>query len=154
VAATGLLELQALKADPRVFAVMLGGVGAPHRAAEELAEEIAFWGRHGISIWTVRRIEIGTFLGITCCMDQPAGLGIALRFSFVDRAHGHGYASEAAAAALRFAREHAGLSCVVGAARADSVASRQVLGSIGMRQRGALYRAGVPMLVFESTAVG
>ena len=49
-----LPDLQALKADPRVFAVMLGGVRTPNRTADELAEEIAYWGRRGIGIWAGR----------------------------------------------------------------------------------------------------
>jgi RimJ/RimL family protein N-acetyltransferase len=154
VAVADLPELQALKADPRVFAVMLGGVRTPHHTAEELAEEIAFWGRYGVGIWVVRHRESGIFLGITGFMDRPDGLGIALRFAFVAGMHGHGYASEAAAAALLFAHERAGLSRVVAVARADNVGSRQVLGSIGMHECSAFDRAGVPMLIFESVRVG
>jgi len=132
---------------------MLGGVRTPHRTAEELAEEIAFWGRHGVGIWTVRHRAGEPFLGITGFMDRPDGLGIALRFAFVAGAHGQGYASEAAAAAVRFAHERAGLARVVAVARADNFASRQVLGSIGMRPCGGFERAGVPMVVFESRRV-
>ena len=65
VSVADLAELQALKADPLVFAVMLGGVRTPNRTADELAEEIGFWGRHGIGIWVVRHRESGAFLGIT-----------------------------------------------------------------------------------------
>jgi RimJ/RimL family protein N-acetyltransferase len=154
VSVADLPELRALKADPRVFAVMLGGVRTPHQTVDELAGEIAFWGRHGIGIWSVRHRESGTFLGITGFMDRPDGLGIALRFAFVPSAHGCGYASEAAAAALRFADERAGLARLVAVARADNMASRQVLGSIGMRECGGFERAGVPMLIFESTRTG
>ena len=154
VSVTDLPDLQALKADPRVFAVMLDGVRTPNRTAEELAEEIAFWGRHGIGIWAARHRASGMFLGITGFMDRPDGLGIGLRFAFMTGAHGQGYASEAAGAALRFAHERASLSRVVAVARADNVASRQVLGGIGMRECGAFDRAGVPMLIFESTRIG
>lgn len=154
VSGADLAELQTLKADPRVFAVMLGGVRTPQRTAEELAEEIAFWGRHGLGIWSVRHALGGTFLGIAGFMERPDGLGIALRFAFVAGAQGRGYASEAAAAALRFAHERAGLARVVAVARADNFASRQVLGSIGMRDCGTFERDGAPMLIYESVRAG
>jgi RimJ/RimL family protein N-acetyltransferase len=145
-----LAELQVLKADPRVFAVMLGGVRTPQRTAEELAEELAFWASHGVGVWVVRHRDTGAFLGITGFMERPDGLGIALRFALVAAAQGMGYASEAAGAALGFAHERAGLARVVAVARADNFASRQVMGSIGMRECGGFERNGVPMLVFES----
>ena len=145
-----LPALQALKADPRVFAVMLGGVRARLRTVEELAEDIVFWGRNGIGMWAVRHRVSGVFLGITGFLDRPDGRGISLRFALVAAAHGRGYAAEAAGAALRFAHERANVPRVVAVARADNFASRQVLGSIGMRECDSFDRAGVPMLVFES----
>ena len=152
VSGSDIADLQALKADPRVFAVMLGGVRTPHRTVEELAEEVAFWGRRAVGMWAVRERETEAFLGITGFMERPDGRGIGLRFAFVADVHGHGYASEAAGAALRFAHERAGVRRVVAVARDDNIASRQVLGSIGMRECGAFERAGVPMLVFESVS--
>jgi RimJ/RimL family protein N-acetyltransferase len=154
VSAADLPGLRALKADPRVFAVMLGGVRTPMRTVEELAEEIGFWGRHGVGIWGVRHRVSGVFLGIAGFMDRPDGRGISLRFAFVPAEQGYGYASEAAGAALRFAHDRARLPRVVAVAREDNLASRQVLGGIGMREYDRFDRAGVPMLVFESLSEG
>jgi RimJ/RimL family protein N-acetyltransferase len=154
VSAADLPALKALKADPRVFAVMLGGVRTPQRTVEELAEEIALWGRLGVGIWAVRHRVSGVFLGIAGFVERPDGRGISLRFAFVAAAHGQGFASEAAGAALRFAHERARLPRVVAVARADNLASREVLGAIGMHECGAFERAGVPMLVFESVRTG
>jgi RimJ/RimL family protein N-acetyltransferase len=150
VAAADLADLIRLKGDPRVFAVMLGGVRGPAQVVDELAEEVAFWGRRGVGIWSVRQRASGQFLGITGFMQRPDGLGVALRFALIPAAQGHGYASEAASAALRFAHERAGLGRVVAVAREDNFASRQVLGGIGMRLAGRFERGGVPMLIYES----
>ncbi len=150
VAACDLEDLIALKADPRVFAVMLGGVRSAEETARELAEEIAFWGEHGVGMWCVRQRHNAQFLGITGFMQRPDGLGIALRFALRVEAQGRGFASEAAAAALRFAHEHAGLPHVVAVAREDNFASRQVLGAIGMHLIARFERDGTPMLVYES----
>ena len=57
---------------------------------------------------------------------------MSLRFAFRPQARGQGLASEAAAAALRFGHERAGLARIVAVARESNFASRMVLGSIGM----------------------
>ena len=146
-----LPELVRLKGDPRVFAIMLGGVRTPEQAARELAEDIAFWGRHRVGIWTVRAAEDERFLGIVGMHGRPDGRGVALRFALDAAAQGRGYASEAAGAALRYAHERAGLERVVAVARASNIGSRQVLGAIGMTLCESYMRDGEEVLVYEST---
>ena len=133
-----------------VFAVMLGGVRSRVRAAEELAEDIAFWGARGVGMWAVRAIADGAFLGTTGLHLRPDGRGVALRVAFATGVHGRGYASEAAGAALRFAHERAGIARVVAATRETNIASRMVLGAIGMVPCEAYIRDGVRVLVYES----
>lgn len=150
VAAGDLPDLMALKTDPLVFAVMLGGVRTPARVVEELAEEIADWGHYGAGIWALRGRSDGVFYGITGLEMRPDGLGMALRIALIPAAQGRGLASEAAFAALRFAHERAGLRRVVAVARESNFASRQVLGAIGMRLCGETLHDGVRRLIFES----
>ena len=145
-----LAELQALKADPRVFAIMLGGVRSPVQTAEELAADIAFWGRHGFGMWTVREHADQKFLGIVGILERTDGRGMALRFALTPDGQGRGFATEAASGALRFGHERAGLPRIVAVAREDNFASRTVLGAIGMRPCDAFDRAGARMLVYES----
>jgi len=148
VAWADLPELQAIKADPLVFAMMLGGVRTPARVAEELAADITFWAAHGVGMWTVR--EDGAFRGLTGIMGRSDGRGMALRFALWPQARGRGLAREAAGAALRFAHDVAGLRRVVAVAREDNFASRTVLGSIGMRPCETFVREGHVMLTYES----
>lgn len=152
VSGADLADLQALKADPRAFALMLGGVRHPTQTAEELAEDIGFWARHGVGIWTLRLRADGRFAGIAGIMRRDDGLGMALRFALWPELRGQGLAREAAGAALRFAHDRAGLPRVVAVARADNFASRTVLGSIGMRPCGGFTRDGEAMLIYESLA--
>ena len=134
VAWTDLADLQAIKADPRVFAIMLGGVRTPVRTAEELAEDIAFWGASGCGVWAIREAETGIFQGITGFMQRPDGRGVALRFALWPDFRGRGLAREAAGAALRFGHDRAGLARIIAVAREDNIASRTVLGGIGMTE--------------------
>ena len=148
-----LPEITRLKADPGSFAQMLGGIRSPKKAAEEMASDVAFWGREGVGMFSIRDKGTGEFRGITGVHDRPDGLGIALRFALPPAARGSGLAREAAAAALRFAHDE-GVERVIAVSRADNRASRLVLGSIGMTQVRAFDRDGHAMLVYESRRPG
>ena len=147
-----LAELVTLKADPRVFAVMLGGVRMPEQTARELADDIGFWGQHGVGMWAVRAAEEEAFIGLVGLHGRPDGRGMALRFALHAGVQGRGYASEAAGAALRFAHDRAHIARVIAVARASNIGSRQVLGAIGMVQCESYRRNGYDVLVYESIA--
>lgn len=145
-----LPELEALKADPAVFAQMLGGVRTPAQTAMELADDMVFWGRHEVGMWTVRRAGEAGLLGITGIHERPDGRGFGLRFAFTPASRGHGYAREAAGAALRYAHHEGELARVVAVTREENVDSRTVLGAIGMRPGEYFVRDGHAMIMFAS----
>src|SRR3954447_8260267 len=105
VGGADLPDLQAIKADPRVFAVMLGGVRNAAETAEELARDVVGWGANGFGIWAIREVSSGDlgidrpkgrFAGIAGLERRPDGRGVALRFALWPEAQGHGLAREAA----------------------------------------------------------
>jgi len=147
-----LPELRAIKSDPRVFAVMLGGVRTAVQAAEELADEVVAWGANGFGIWTIREIATGQFVGISGLERRPDGRGVALRFALWPEAQGRGMAREAAGAALRFGHQQARLRRIVAVARENNTASRMVLGGIGMTACGGFVQQGYRMVLYESVA--
>jgi RimJ/RimL family protein N-acetyltransferase len=148
VGGSDLAELQAIKADPSVFAVMLGGVRDPVQTAEDLAHDVIAWGQHGFGIWAIR--ESGRFVGITGLEHRADGRGVALRFALWPEAQGRGLAREAAFAALRFGHDRAGLPRIVAVARASNFGSRMVLGGIGMREADLFTQRGYTMILYES----
>jgi len=150
VGGADLPDLIAMKADPRVFAVMLGGVLTPAQTQEELARDVVAWGAEGFGIWTIREVGSGAFAGITGLERRPDGRGIALRFALWPEAQGRGLAREAAGAALRFGHDEAGLARIVAVARVSNFASRVVLGDIGMTACGSFIQNGWPMALYES----
>jgi RimJ/RimL family protein N-acetyltransferase len=156
VAGIDAAAIAALKADPQVFAMMLGGVRDGRKAAAELAEDIRAWGAHGIGLWSARDSETEAFYGIAGIVHRHDGRGMALRFAFWPEARGHGLAREATVAAVRFAHDRAGLSRVIAVARESNTASRMLLASIGMREEPekAFWRDGYHMLVHASEQVG
>jgi RimJ/RimL family protein N-acetyltransferase len=148
VGGADLADLQAFKADPSVFAVMLGGVRNPAQVAADLAQDVINWGRYGFGIWAIR--EAGRFVGITGLEHRPDGRGVALRFALSHEAQGRGLAREAAFAALRFGHDRAGLPRIVAVARESNFSSRMVLGGIGMRDVDRFEQRGYTMILYES----
>ena len=143
-----LADLRAFKADPAVFAVMLGGVRNHAQTADDLAEDVMHWGRHGFGLWAVR--EASRFIGITGLQHRPDGRGVALRFAISPEAQGRGLAREAAFAALRFGHDRAGLTRIIAVARETNFGSRTVLGGIGMSPADSFRQHGHAMIVYES----
>jgi RimJ/RimL family protein N-acetyltransferase len=159
VCGADLPNLIAIKADPRVFAVMLGGVRTPTQTQEELARDVVAWGAEGFGIWAICETGTGVpgsdrsragFVGITGLERRPDGRGVALRFALWPEAQGRGLAREAAGAALRFGHDEAGLARIVAVARASNFASRMVLGGIGMTECDSFIQNGWPMVLYES----
>ena len=143
VGGADLADLRAIKADPRVFAIMLGGVRTPVQTAEELADDVVAWGANGFGIWAIREpVPAARFVGITGLERRPDGRGVALRFALWPEAQGRGLAREAAGAALRFGHEQAGLRRIIAVAREDNFASRMVLGGIGMTECASFIQHG------------
>ena len=140
-------DMARLKADVGAFGLMLGGVRTRAQAEAEMADDLAFWGRCRIGIFTVR--EEGRFQGMTGLHERPDGRGLALRFALFPGARGRGVAREAAAAALRFAHD-AGIARVIALARETNIGSRTTLGGIGMTVAARFERDGYTMLVYES----
>ena len=144
-----LADLVALKGDEAAFGLMLHGVRTPERTAEELRDDIVFWQVRGYGTWAVHLTEDDSFLGIVGLMERPDGRGVALRFALWPQMRGKGYAREAARAALVFGHA-AGLARIIAVARESNLASRAVLGDLGLQPCGRFEHQGHQMLVFES----
>lgn len=90
----------------------------------------------------------GLFLVESCKEAQPLGLcglikrdtlpDVDIGFAFLPEHWGQGYAREAAAATLRYARERHGLARVVAITSLDNAASARVLETVGLRFEGTL----------------
>ncbi len=146
-----LADFRAIAGDPRVFAVMLGGVRDAVRAADDLSRFVVAWGRHGYGIWAIHEPADGNrFVGVTGLEDRPDGRGVGLRFALWPDAQGRGLAREAAWAALRFGHDRAGLRRIVAVARESNFGSRTVLGGIGMHEAESFIQNGYRMLLYES----
>ena len=125
----------ALNADPRVVEHLPGPLD--RTASDALVDRIvARWASDGHGQWAVERRDDGRFIGFvglaapgfeaafTPCVEVGWRLAV--------EAWGHGYATEAAQAALRFGFERLGLDEIVSFTIPANVRSRAVMERLGL----------------------
>jgi len=91
--------------------------------------------RHGFGFWALEVRASGEFIGFTgldAVGDQMPFSGIELGWRLARPAWGHGYATEAARAALRYGFDVLGLPEVVAVTMARNLRSQAVMRRIGM----------------------
>jgi RimJ/RimL family protein N-acetyltransferase len=139
-------NLVELDGDPQVMHFITGGRTTPR---EEIENDLLPWFLHyyeggdRYGFWAAIEKSTGTFLGWFHCRpadgqpsDEPE-LGYRLRRS----AWGKGYATEAAAAMLRYGFETLRLHRVIATCQPENPASWRVMHKLGMR-REAHFRKG------------
>ncbi|MEV4418450.1 GNAT family N-acetyltransferase [Patulibacter sp. NPDC049589] len=149
----------AMNADPDVMRWIASGVLDPVTSDALRARLRREWLRSGRGVWAVERGEDGAFLGF-CGLTAPAWGGprsatgdVEVGWRLARDAWGYGYASEAAAAALRVAWDDLGLQSAVALVHPDNERSLGVGERLGMRVVGTTrHRAsGWEVLVLRAT---
>jgi RimJ/RimL family protein N-acetyltransferase len=125
----------ALNADPEV----MRHFPAPLRREESdaFAERVAARiDRHGWGLWAVEHRETGAFLGFTglapVTFDAPFLPATEIGWRLARAAWGHGYASEAARAAVAFGFEALELDALVSFTAVENERSQAVMRRLGM----------------------
>lgn len=95
------------------------------------------WGESGFGLWALERIEDGVFIGFTG-LSRPSfeahfTPAVEVGWRLARHAWGHGYATEAARAALGFGFDTVGLTEIVSFTVPANLPSRAVMERIGMR---------------------
>ena len=125
----------AMNADPEVMRHFPAPLDAA--ASDAVFERIgAHWVEHGFGLWAVERRDDGAFLGFTG-LTRPSfeasfTPAVEVGWRLARAAWGHGYATEAARAALRFGFEAIGLEEIVSFTVPANERSRRVMERIGM----------------------
>ncbi len=124
-----------LNADPRVAEFL----GAPldRAASDALIDRIvARWASDGHGLWAVERRDDGAFLGFVGLAAPSFEAAftpcVEVGWRLAPAAWGHGYATEAARAALRFGFTDLGLAEIVSFTTVANVRSRAVMERLGM----------------------
>lgn len=124
-----------LNADPRVAEFLSRPLD--REASDALVDRIVgHWADDGFGLWAVERVEDGDFLGFTGlsapAFEAPFTPAVEVGWRFAPEAWGHGYATEAARAAVAFGFEALGLDEIVSFTAPANVRSRAVMERIGM----------------------
>ena len=111
---------------------------------------------HGHALWVLELIDTGEFIG-DCGLTWQNVDGnrmLEVGYRLLPRFQGVGYATEAAAACLRFAHEKLGEDHVVAIINPDNWASRALAERLGMRVEQETTTAdGRPIVVYGMRAI-
>ena len=125
----------ALNADPRVMEHF------PHRLTREESDAfvdrmVVRWAEDGVGLWALERRSDGAFLGFTGLarhtFEARFTPAIEVGWRLAVDAWGHGYATEAARASLRFGFEDRGLDEILSWTTVANLRSRAVMERLGM----------------------
>ena len=127
----------AINADPEV-ARYLGGVRTRAESDALVDRFLEHWQANGFGLWAIERAEDGLFLGFTG-LSRPTfeahfTPAVEVGWRFARDAWGHGYATEAARAALAFGFEVIRLDEIVSFTVPANERSRRVMERLGMHR--------------------
>lgn len=125
----------AMSADPEVMRFFPSPLDASASDAA-IDRMVAHWDEHGFGLWAVERLADGTFLGFTGIWRPlfqahftPA---VEVGWRLARHAWGHGYATEAAAAAIAYGFDVVGLEEIVSFTVPANERSWRVMERLGM----------------------
>jgi RimJ/RimL family protein N-acetyltransferase len=115
-----------------------------------IAGMIGHWALRGYGMWALESKASGALVGRAGFIDPPGWPGFELGWTLAREHWGHGYATEAARAALACAFETLGRDRVIHLIRPGNAASIRVAGRIGAKPAGEVDLLGSKALVYES----
>jgi RimJ/RimL family protein N-acetyltransferase len=146
--ADDLPTLVRFRADDEVSRY-IGGVAMqqPEMVARRLRFYLECHERHGFGMSAIIRKSDGEMIGWGGLQPLEESGEIEIGYGFAQPYWGQGYATEAAAAWLRYGFEQAGLARIVAVAVPANVNSRHVMEEVGMKfEREAQHYGGICVL--------
>jgi ribosomal-protein-alanine N-acetyltransferase len=128
----------AIYSDPEVMRFM-GGV--TQHDVEEVrrwlaARPMAHQALHGLTMWATVEKATGRLVGACGLKFLEGGMNIEVGYHFARAVWGRGYATEGAAAAVRYGFERLGLRRILGVVNPANHASQRVLEKVGLTYQG------------------
>lgn len=140
----------AMMGDPEVTRYL--GDGKPLSRSDAWRQMAMFnghWVLRGFGMWAVEEKNSGEFLGRVGCLEPEGWPAFEIGYSLARAAWGNGFALEAAAFSLRYAREVLKRSEIVSFIRPLNAASVRVAVSLGAAKAETIELFGAPTAVFR-----
>ena len=119
-------------ADPEVTRFLADGKPLGRIDAwRQMAMFAGHWQLRGFGIWAVEEQATGRFIGRIGCFEPEGWPAFEIGYTLARHAWGKGYASEGAAASLRYAREVLGRREIISVIRPDNLGSIAVATRLG-----------------------
>ncbi|MFY9826877.1 MAG: GNAT family N-acetyltransferase [Thermoanaerobaculia bacterium] len=142
-------DYAALNADPEVLRYLSsGGPWERERAWRHMAFLIGHWQLVGAGMWAVEQRETRTFVGMAGFAHPEGWAGFELAWTLVRRWWGHGYATEAARAALDYAFTVLKRDRVISLIHPENQSSIRVAERLGETLQGHSDLKGTDYLVY------
>jgi RimJ/RimL family protein N-acetyltransferase len=138
----------AMYADPEVTR-FLGGPLTREQAWRQIALHIGHWQLRGYGQWVLERREDGRFIGRAGLWRPEGWPGLEVGWTLRRDAWGAGYATEAARAAMRWARETLGAGALISLIAPANEASAHVARRLGMTPGAPRDLLGEPVVVWR-----
>lgn len=164
IVTTDRLRLRPFTLDDtdRLLEVLGDPLAMAHYPAPKSRAEVEGWIRwalesyemYGFGLWAIERLDDGVFLGDCGPMLQPVGDAVLpeIGYHLVRREWGHGYATEAAAAALAWAFRETGYARACSIVSPANEPSRRVAARIHRRlETFTSQRTGTEMCLYSTT---
>jgi RimJ/RimL family protein N-acetyltransferase len=144
-------DYASLRADPEVLRYLLGAGGQPWdrgRSWRHMAFLIGHWKLAGVGTWAVEHRQTGAFVGMVGYSEPEGWPGFELAWTLARHGWGHGYATEAARAALDYAFTAWKRDRVISLINPENDRSIRVAGRLGETLQGHVNLNGHEMLCY------
>lgn len=139
-----------MMADPEVTRFL--GDGKPLSRADawrQMALILGHWTLRGYGLWAVEERETGRLLGRIGCFEPEGWPGLEIGYALGRHAWGRGYAREAAAASLAWARETLGRRDIISIIRPDNEPSIRVATALGAEKGETIEFFGGTAVIYR-----
>lgn len=137
-----LADFSRICADPRVVRFISGGEPLSEHDVRQIHERaLRLWEVHGYGPWSAREKESGRWvgrIGLNLLEDWPGPHRWEVGFELEPELWGRGYATEGAAAAVRFGFEAARLERIISVTVPENRASWRVMEKCGLVRQGEI----------------
>jgi RimJ/RimL family protein N-acetyltransferase len=135
-------------ADPEVMR-FLGGPAAREQAWRHMALFAGHWALRGYGQWVLERRDDGRFVGRAGLWEPEGWPGREVGWALRRDAWGAGYATEAARAAVAWARDALGADALISIIAPENAASERVAGRLGMAPDAPGELQGRPVVIWR-----